>query len=84
MRGQEKQIAPHPSLKPQRFVRQLVRAALPLGVGIVYDPFAGSGSTLAAAEAMGYLSVGTDRDTQYYAMASKAFSSLVKLTTPER
>ena len=42
-RGVEKRIAPHPSLKPQRFLRQLVRTALPLGVGIVYDPFAGSG-----------------------------------------
>ena len=84
MRGPEKQIAPHPSLKPQRFVRQLVRAALPLGMGIIYDPFAGSGSTLAAAEATGYLSVGTDRDPQYYAMASKAFRSLVALATEER
>ena len=30
-RGREKDIAPHPSLKPQRFVRQIVRASLPLG-----------------------------------------------------
>src|ERR1035437_3425800 len=40
-RGEEKTIAPHPSLKPQRFLRQVVRAVLPLGIGIVYDPFAG-------------------------------------------
>jgi DNA modification methylase len=69
MRGAEKEIAPHPSLKPQRFLRQIVRAALPLGVGIVYDPFAGSGSTLAAAEANGYRSIGTDRDPHYFNMA---------------
>lgn len=60
--GQERRIAPHPSLKPQRFLRRVVRASLPLGIGIVYDPFAGSGSTLAAAEAVGYRSVGTDHD----------------------
>lgn len=83
-RGPEKEIAPHPSLKPQRFMRQVVRAALPLGVGIVYDPFAGSASTLAAADALGYLSVGTDRDAQYFNMARKAFPSLVALALAER
>lgn len=78
-RGREREIAPHPSLKPQRFMRQIVRAALPLGVGIIYDPFAGSGSTLAAAEAVGYLSLGTDRDPDYYLMAQSAFYSLSTL-----
>lgn len=78
-RGREKEIAPHPSLKPQRFMRQVVRAALPLGIGIVYDPFAGSGSTLAAAEAVGYRAIGTDRDADYYAMATKAFRDLSTL-----
>jgi DNA modification methylase len=83
-RGPERDIAPHPSLKPQRFMRQVVRASLPLGLGIVYDPFAGSGSTLAAAEALGYVSVGTERDTQYYAMAKTAVPALAKLTINER
>jgi site-specific DNA-methyltransferase (adenine-specific) len=46
----ERAIAPHPSLKPQAFLRQVVRAVLPLGEGIVFDPFAGSGSTLSAPE----------------------------------
>lgn len=78
-RGVERDIAPHPSLKPQRFLRQLVRAALPLGVGIVYDPFAGSGSTLAAGEAVGYRSLGTDRDAQYFGLAATAFNTLAKL-----
>jgi site-specific DNA-methyltransferase (adenine-specific) len=82
-RGVEKAIAPHPSLKPQRLMRKLVRAALPLGVGIVYDPFAGSGSTLAAAEAMGYRAVGTDSDRQYFDMAATVFSDLVSLTVNE-
>ena len=38
----EKALAPHPSLKPQRFVRAIVRAAMPMG-GIILYPFAGSG-----------------------------------------
>ena len=75
----ERAIAPHPSLKPQAFLRQIVRAALPLGSGIVLDPFAGSASTLAAAQAIGYCAVGTERDTQYYRMATRAFAGLAAL-----
>src|SRR5437016_6669211 len=48
-RGHEREIAPHPSLKPQSFLRQIVRAALPFGQGVILDPFMGSGSTVAAA-----------------------------------
>jgi site-specific DNA-methyltransferase (adenine-specific) len=83
-RGQERRFALHPSLKPQRFLRKIVRAALPLGIGIIYDPFAGSGSTLAAAETLGYYSVGTDRDREYFAMAQQAFSHLATLTPRDR
>jgi DNA modification methylase len=80
-RGAEREIAPHPSLKPQRFLRQIVRASLPLGIGIVYDPFAGSGSTLAAAEAVGYRSVGSERDPEYFQMGCQAFKRLSQLST---
>ena len=83
-RGIEKRIASHPSLKPQRFLRQIVRASLPLGIGIIYDPFAGSGSTLAAAESLGLHSVGTDRDPQYFRMARTAFQELAALQVTER
>ena len=40
-RAQERELAPHPSLKPQSFLRQIVRAVLPLGEGVILDPFAG-------------------------------------------
>ena len=39
-------------------MRQIVRASLPLGNGIVLDPFMGGGSTIAAAIAVGYESIG--------------------------
>jgi DNA methylase len=55
----ERALAPHPSPKPQAFLRQVVRAILPLAEGVVLDPFAGSGSTLAAAEAIGYKRLGS-------------------------
>ena len=60
-------------------MRRIVRAALPLGIGVVYDPFAGSGSTLAAAQAVGYHAVGTERDAEYYELACGAFAELAAL-----
>jgi DNA modification methylase len=80
----ERRIAPHPSLKPQGFLRQLVRAALPLGEGIILDPFAGAGSTLAAANAIGYPSVGVELDPYYVTIAKEAIARLssLKLVDP--
>jgi site-specific DNA-methyltransferase (adenine-specific) len=78
-RPNEKRIAPHPSLKPQAFLRKIVRAALPLGEGTVLDPFAGSGSTLAAALAVGYRAIGVEIDPHYVEMARKAVRSLASL-----
>ena len=77
----ERTLANHPSLKPQNFLRQIVRAALPLGRGVIVDPFAGSGSTLAAAEAVGYTSKGVERDQSYYELACAAIPKLAKLHT---
>ena len=78
-RSSERVIAPHPSLKPQAFLRQLVRGILPLGEGILLDPFAGSGSTLAAAEAVGYASIGIEKDKAYFDVARKALPRLAAL-----
>ncbi len=80
-RTDERAIAPHPSLKPQAFMRQIVRAALPLGVGTVLDPFAGSGSTLAAAVALGYDSVGVELDPSYFRLAGRVIPKLAALCT---
>jgi site-specific DNA-methyltransferase (adenine-specific) len=75
----ERELAPHPSLKPQAFLRTLVRGVLPLGEGIVLDPFAGAGSTSAAAEAVGYESVGIEKDARYFEIATKAIPKLAAL-----
>ncbi len=72
----ERALAAHPSLKPQGFLRQLVRGVLPLGEGVVLDPFAGSGSTLAAAEAVGYESIGVEKDPHYFTIAKQAIPRL--------
>lgn len=75
-RSPERDIAPHPSLKPQAFMRQIVRAALPLGEGIVLDPFMGGGSTIAAATVVGYQSIGIESDPDFFAMAKTAVPRL--------
>jgi site-specific DNA-methyltransferase (adenine-specific) len=72
----EREIANHPSIKPQSLMRQLVRAALPLGEGVIADPFMGSGSTVAAAEALGLQCVGIERYQDYFDMASAAIPLL--------
>ncbi|MXZ85381.1 MAG: site-specific DNA-methyltransferase [Acidimicrobiia bacterium] len=75
-RPDERRLAPHPSLKPQAFLRQAVRAILPMGEGVVLDPFAGSGSTIAAAEHIGYASTGVESDPEYLQLAKAAIPLL--------
>ena len=72
----EREIADHPSLKPQPFLRKIVYSSLPLGEGIVLDPFMGSGSTIAAANAVGYSSIGIERMDEYYQMSKNAIPKL--------
>jgi site-specific DNA-methyltransferase (adenine-specific) len=80
-RGVEREIAPHPSLKPQHFLRQIVRAALPFGEGVILDPFMGSGSTIAAAAACGLKSIGLEIRPEYFEIAVAAIPQLAELKT---
>ena len=72
----EREISGHPSCKPQSFMRQVTYAALPLGEGIICDPFMGGGSTVAAAEAIGVRCVGLEKNPDYF---RKSVSSIPKL-----
>lgn len=76
-RANERLLAPHPSLKPQAFLRRLVRGVLPLGEGVILDPFAGAGSTLAAAEVLGYKSIGIEKDAHYFDVGRTGIRKLV-------
>jgi DNA modification methylase len=78
-RREERAISPHPSLKPQAFMRQIVRACLPLGAGVVLDPFMGGGSTIAAAVSVGYKSIGVELDPQFFDAALDAIPALAAL-----
>ncbi len=83
-RGLERRIAPHPSLKPQSLMRLLVRASLPLGKGVILDPFMGSGSTIAAASALGLQSVGIEHNPEYFQIAGTAVPRLAELVVRDR
>lgn len=78
----ERGIASHPSLKPQSFLRELVYSVLPLGKGIILDPFMGSGSTIAAAEALSLRSIGLEKHRAYFEMAKHAVSRLSLVRVP--
>ena len=79
-RPDERELSPHPSLKPQSFMRQVVRAALPLGTGTILDPFMGGGSTIAAAVSVGYESVGLEHDPAFFRMATTGIPRLARLS----
>lgn len=81
-RPAERELSEHPSMKPQKLMRHIVRAVLPLSKGIIYDPFAGCGSTLAAAAALGYPAIGTERDALYFSTASTGIAKLAAFKLP--
>lgn len=60
----------HPTVKPLDLMRYLIRLITPPG-GIVLDPFAGSGSTLVAAQSIGFRSIGIDLEEKHCAIAAK-------------
>jgi DNA modification methylase len=56
--------ADHPTVKPLALMRWLVRLITPSG-GRVLDPFAGSGTTLLAAELEGRTAIGIEQNAEY-------------------
>jgi DNA modification methylase len=78
----ERAVAPHPSVKPQAFLREMARSLLPMGPdagGVILDPFAGCATTLAACEAIGATGIGLEIDPTYWAMASESIPKLAAL-----
>lgn len=57
----------HPTVKPLSLMRWLVRLVTPEG-GTVYDPFAGSGTTIEAATLEGFAAFGSELDPTYAAL----------------
>lgn len=75
----ERAMSPHPSLKPQKFMRKIVRASLPVGKGTLLDTFAGGGATLAAAVHLGYDCIGIEKSAEFCETARTAIEKLAAL-----
>ena len=60
-----------------------MRASLPLQTGVILDPFAGSGSTLAAANHIGHQSIGVEIDSRYVEPAAAALPALGAVRCPD-
>jgi hypothetical protein len=63
----------HPTMKPPELVAAMVRNSSPPG-GLVYEPFSGSGSTMAACEASGRTCTAIEIDPRYVAVALERIS----------
>jgi adenine-specific DNA-methyltransferase len=66
---------PHPTQKPLGVLMPLVEAFSAPG-GLVLDPFAGSGSSLAAARLLGRAWLGIDCDAGYHAIARERLENV--------
>ena len=69
----------HPTVKPVDLMRYLCRLVTPPG-GIVLDPFAGSGTTLVAAELEGFKVIGCEREDEYVADIARRFDFKLETT----
>jgi len=59
----------HPTVKPPKLMEYLIKLAMPPENGLLLDPFAGSGSTLIAAQNLGYKADGIEMSEEYYEIA---------------
>jgi adenine-specific DNA-methyltransferase len=65
----------HPTQKPTAALAPLISSFCPPG-GVVLDPFAGSGSTLAAANQLGRRFIGFEIDAQHHRTATTRLAEL--------
>lgn len=64
----------HPTIKPLSLMRYIIKLLAPPGNPILLDPFAGSGSTLIAAQELGIESIGIEINPEYCIIAKKRLS----------
>jgi DNA modification methylase len=67
--GAAKRRNMHPTVKPVRLMRHLVRLVTPPG-GVVLDPFLGSGTTAIAAIEEGFRWIGIEKEAEYAELAA--------------
>ncbi len=71
----------HPTVKPLALMKYLVRLVTPPD-GLILDPFAGSGTTLLAAQAEGFQAAGIEVDEEYCEIAAARLQNPENLRQP--
>lgn len=66
----------HPALFPGELVQRLIETFLPLEGNTVLDPFAGSGSTVVTAHAMGKTGIGLELSPEYAELANRRLEEI--------
>ena len=61
----------HPTVKPLKLMEYLIKLVMPPGDGLLLDPFAGSGTTILAAQNLGFKAIGIEKDPGYCEIARK-------------
>lgn len=74
LRPHSGRVMHHPTEKPIDILRQMIESSSVIGE-IVYDPFAGSGSTLLAAVIEGRTGIGCEIEERYCEAAAKRFEA---------
>lgn len=59
----------HPNVKPLKLMEYLIKLVMPHKDGILLDPFAGSGSTIVAAQRLGFKAIGIEKESEYCEIA---------------
>jgi|SRR6185503_4361508 len=55
----------HPTVKPLKLMEYLIKLIMPPKDGILLDPFAGSGTTILAAQNLGFNAIGIEKEKEY-------------------
>jgi len=72
----------HPAIFPETLVEKCIKVS-GCKSGVVFDPFAGTGTTIAVAENMGLTGIGTDIDADYVEFANSRITPLPDTTFDE-
>lgn len=68
----------HPTVKPLKLMKYLIKLLMPPKDGILLDPFAGSGSTIVAAHELGLKAIGIEKNEEYVEIAKTRINNIEK------
>ena len=66
----------HPTVKPLALMCYIIKLLAPPGDPVLLDPFAGSGSTLAAAKQLGIRAIGIEKEAEYCEIARRRIEAI--------